>query len=171
MKNKKGFTLVELLAVIVILAILATAAFTLVLPQIEKSRKKSFVNEVSNILESAELYFLENPTAKNVTIEGLKTYIKNYDSSKKGCVCIVYKDNDITKDVIGYSIRFSNGDYKTKGVGYWTMEALKEASGAATNAVVKIDSSNSDFTFTSASPACPGSTTACTAPTTTAPTS
>ena len=42
MKNKKGFTLVELLAVIVILAIVAGITLVTVLPALKDSRQKAF---------------------------------------------------------------------------------------------------------------------------------
>jgi len=58
MKNKKGFTLVELLAVIVVLAILILIAVTAVLPQIEKSRKNSFYDEALIYKREAEKAFL-----------------------------------------------------------------------------------------------------------------
>ena len=142
MKNKKGFTLVELLAVIVILAILATAAFTLVLPQIEKSRKKSFVSEVASIIDSAELYFLEHPTEQTVKIGDLKSYIKNYDTSKVGCV---QAPNTTTNNSDNYKVKFSNGDYQTKGTGFYEIGDLKAASGAANETnVVKVDNKTDD---------------------------
>ena len=151
MKNKKGFTLVELLAVIVILAILATAAFTLVLPQIEKSRKKSFVSEAASIIDSAELFFLEHPTAKSVSLEELKPYIKNYDSSKTGCICPPTEGTNAH----GYMIRFSNGDYKTYLDGFYEIESLKTSSGNATEIVVKIDDNNPNWNYSTTNPACP----------------
>ncbi len=40
--NRKGFTLVELLAVIVILAIVVGITMVTILPTLENSRKKSF---------------------------------------------------------------------------------------------------------------------------------
>ena len=139
MKNKKGFTLVELLAVIVILAILATAAFTLVLPQIEKSRKKSFVSEVASIIDSAELYFLEHPTETQATITQLKPFIKNWDASKAGCV------QAPTSSDANYKIKFTNGDYQTKGTGFYVIGDLKSASGAANETnVVKVDNKTDD---------------------------
>lgn len=108
MKSKKGFTLIELLAVIVILAVLATAAFTLVIPQIEKARKKSFISEAASIIDSAEIYFTQNPAETCVKIETLgNTYIKNYDDSKKGIV--QYSSS------AGFSINFTNGTWKTNG--------------------------------------------------------
>ena len=48
--NKKGFTLVELLAVIAILAILVIMALPAVLRMFNQARKDSFTNEVITIL-------------------------------------------------------------------------------------------------------------------------
>ena len=130
MKNKKGFTLIELLAVIVILAILATAAFTLVLPQLEKARRRSFVSEISSLVDSAELYFLDHPSANSVTINGMKTYMKNYDASKRGCI-------QRATSSTGYKIKYTNGKYSTKGSSsFYEMASLKGAEGNASDANV-----------------------------------
>ena len=59
--KKKGFTLVELLAVIVILAIIALIATPLILNVIENSKKGAFKTSVIGIMESAELYKVLNP--------------------------------------------------------------------------------------------------------------
>ena len=48
--NRKGFTLVELLAVIVILAIVVGIALVTILPTLENSRKKSFDVAVDSIV-------------------------------------------------------------------------------------------------------------------------
>lgn len=52
MKNKKGFTLVELLAVIVILAILLAIAIPKVTQYITKSRKDSYVTTVKDFIDA-----------------------------------------------------------------------------------------------------------------------
>lgn len=55
--NKKGFTLAELLAVIVIIAILSTIGYTSVSNSIEKSKEKSFEITKKSIKEAAiQLY-------------------------------------------------------------------------------------------------------------------
>jgi prepilin-type N-terminal cleavage/methylation domain-containing protein len=53
LKNKRGFTLVELLAVIVVLAILMLIATNNVLPMIEKAKKGAFATTANQLLDSA----------------------------------------------------------------------------------------------------------------------
>lgn len=53
-KNKKGFTLVELLAVIVVLAIIMIIAVPNVLDAMENARKSAFVTYGQRIIETAQ---------------------------------------------------------------------------------------------------------------------
>ena len=68
MKNKKGFTLVELLAVIAILAILVIIALPNVLSMFRNAKKNTFADEVQNLVKSAENKYLTN-SMNNVTGE------------------------------------------------------------------------------------------------------
>ena len=52
--NKKGFTLVELLAVIVILAVLILLALPAVLRTMERARDRAFITEANTIIRAAE---------------------------------------------------------------------------------------------------------------------
>ena len=56
--NKKGFTLVELLAVIVVLAVVMLIAVNAVIPQMNRSRKQAFITEATTVLGGAETYFM-----------------------------------------------------------------------------------------------------------------
>lgn len=56
---KKGFTLVELLAVIVVLGVIALIAVPTILDVVEDSRKGAFKDSASGLLESAELYYTQ----------------------------------------------------------------------------------------------------------------
>ena len=71
MKNKKGFTLVELLAVIAILAILVIMALPAVLKMYSQARKDSFTNEANVIIRTEGQKFLlgggESQTFDNTT--------------------------------------------------------------------------------------------------------
>lgn len=52
--NRKGFTLVELLAVIVILAIVVGITMVTILPTLESSRKKAFDTAVGSIADTIQ---------------------------------------------------------------------------------------------------------------------
>jgi type IV pilus assembly protein PilA len=60
-KNKKGFTLVELLAVIVILAIILAIAIPSITGLIDSQRKSAFESNVKMIIKGIEYEMLENP--------------------------------------------------------------------------------------------------------------
>ncbi len=68
MKNKKGFTLVELLAVIAILAILVLIAIPNILNLYRNARENVFVSDVQSILRASEQAYVTNSlTNKNKT--------------------------------------------------------------------------------------------------------
>ena len=58
--KKKGFTLIELLAVIVILSVISLITVPIVTSVIEESKKKALVSSVQGLIESANLYVIEN---------------------------------------------------------------------------------------------------------------
>ncbi|REB07172.1 prepilin-type N-terminal cleavage/methylation domain-containing protein [Sporosarcina sp. BI001-red] len=72
LKNEKGLTLVELLAVIVILGIIAAIAIPSIGSIIENSRQKAILADASNAMEAANLYFVENPEEKTVELAELE---------------------------------------------------------------------------------------------------
>ena len=76
LKNKKGFTLVELLAVIVVLAIIILIAVPSVMNSMEKARRNSFVVEAREIIKSAQAAYAE--------------YLMNSSSGSGSTVCISY---------------------------------------------------------------------------------
>ena len=77
MKNKKGFTLVELLAVIAILAILVIIALPNVINMYNKAQKETFLTEAKNIYRESEKVYLSD------AISGKKTKIINSKDSSK----------------------------------------------------------------------------------------
>lgn len=82
MKNKKGFTLVELLAVIVVLSIILVVATTSVYKYINDSKEKTRYMAAKEIVEIAEAYFAINPCIDDesecsVSIKDLKGYLED----------------------------------------------------------------------------------------------
>ena len=72
--KRKGFTLVELLAVIVILAVISIITIPMIGNVIEESKKKALEQSVNGLVESARYYSIEN--------DG--TYEFLFDENKKG---------------------------------------------------------------------------------------
>ncbi|MEK4530211.1 prepilin-type N-terminal cleavage/methylation domain-containing protein [Solibacillus sp. FSL K6-1554] len=62
-KNEKGLSLVELLAVIVILAIVAAIAIPAIGNIVANSRAKAEISDAIQVLNAANIYFTDNPTA------------------------------------------------------------------------------------------------------------
>ena len=75
--NKKGFTLAELLAVIVIIAIISTIGYTSVSNSIEKSKEKSFEIAKKSIKEAAIQCYKEIDD-KNIEIPNKNISSSNY---------------------------------------------------------------------------------------------
>ena len=77
-KNKKGITLVELLAVLVILGIIAAIAVPTVNTLISNTRDRANAESANSYVQAARLYALENPgetSIVNVTNGALNAYV------------------------------------------------------------------------------------------------
>ncbi len=112
--NKKGFTLVELLAVIVILAVIMLVAVTAVGPAITNSKKGAFFSSVAAMEDAAVLY----ATTEGLTISTCvkdstlvsKGYLNKKDSNFTGYVQITVSGNQYS-----YAITATNKEYSVSG--------------------------------------------------------
>jgi prepilin-type N-terminal cleavage/methylation domain-containing protein len=105
MKENKGFTLVELLAVIVILAIIMIIAIPSVLSTVETAKQKTMMEFYQKVLNAVERKYIEDSNFKNLPRPGkYQHYI--YD---------IKKDLDIpsTGDFFGYAMASVNGSKVT----------------------------------------------------------
>jgi len=105
MKNKKGFTLVELIAIIIIVGIIIGIIAPTAMKLIEKSKVNSFREGLRSIIRSAEIYMEENDL-KTLPDEG-----------------IYLQDNEINVDYAdGYSglIKYINGEVVLQNIGNGT---------------------------------------------------
>ena len=74
MKSKRGFTLVELLAVIVILGILLSISTVAVNKIRQKQNEENLKNQISSVLTGAKSYVADNPSEiYNLTPTGTKS--------------------------------------------------------------------------------------------------
>jgi len=126
MKNKKGFTLVELLAVIAILAILVIMALPAVLRMFEKARVDSFTNEVNVLVRTTEQqYLLGGGVPQSFNSSSNKLPLTG-NSSLEYCVSID-GNGKITE------LKATNGNYKYESSGTVDEVHSTEVSAAESN--------------------------------------
>ena len=128
---KKGFTVIELLGTIVVLAIIALVTIPIILGIIEKSRKAAFKDSVYGALQAAEYYYYEHPETLQLSVLDLnvkggnfKEGIINLKDKKFEAVNITdgrYCGNTVDNEVV---VSKGNCGYET-GNGSITL-ALKE---------------------------------------------
>lgn len=139
MKNtRKGFTLVELLAVIVILAIIMIIAIPAVLSTMEQARQKTFSEYVTKVHNAANNFYLKNRSF-DTTAVGTSVSITNgtcyvYTLAQigmtstgdyQGAAAVCVKDTDIK-----VLVRLTDKNYHNKSVansyGWWNFSDAGE---------------------------------------------
>lgn len=140
LKNTKGFTLVELLAVIVVLAVIILIAMPSVMNSMEKARKNAFATEANEIIRIAQTAYadavMEGKTGNKfcVTYAYLSTkgFIEKNTGTYQGSVLINIDPNGKAT----YKIWLSNDNYKitaaepdvTTNAKYFVATTSKDAS-------------------------------------------
>ena len=126
LKNNKGLTLVELLAVIVIIGILSSLAVTAISKLLDRSTENYYKDQEDNIALAAQTYTNDNrnllPFKTGTTAEiGLQKlidagYIKTIkDKSGKKCISGCVKITKNSKEDYTYKTYLECDDYKTEG--------------------------------------------------------
>ena len=76
-KNEKGLSLVELLAVIVILGIVAAIAIPAIGNIITNSKVKAEISDAIQVMNAANIYFTDNPTLTEFKIGDAGDYVES----------------------------------------------------------------------------------------------
>src|SRR5574344_438189 len=151
--NKKGFTLVELLAVIVVLAIIMIIAIPAVMKQMNNAKQGAFKIEAQKVINTAQQIYESDLMLNQVTATGHGTKLTSC-TKNGGTNCYCY-----TLEGLGVA---SGGNYK----GYVVIEL--DPTNAATYYVTLSDASYhvdnlklSDLDTTTNIQACPSTVDAC----------
>lgn len=83
MKNNKGFTLVELLATMSILAVLMLLAIPNVIGIVQRNKNKAYIEDAKKLVTLAEYKIRSNPNVKPRIGESYCLYMNYLDKSKE----------------------------------------------------------------------------------------
>ena len=130
MKNKKGFTLVELLAVIAILAILVIIALPNVLELFETARKNSFRNEVNEVYKAAKQRYVID--SMSIPANGSRLYSDDTTATQYNSINIQGGGKEFHYCVIVdgqgniVELKVSNGTYYYTGTNVASNDAITD---------------------------------------------
>lgn len=102
MKNKKGFTLVELIAIIILLGAIITVTYTSVTGVLKRQKLKLFEESLNGIIDSATIYATENKYSFTA-IEGKIWYENGWNISINSGLIAMNGDSKIESGVVHIS--------------------------------------------------------------------
>lgn len=124
MKNNKGFTLIEVLAVVVILITVVAIITPKVISQFKNSEETIYKNQIESIIKISRIYMSKN---SNLLPEENQTYVITFDKLKQeqlinddeilnpktkkaltGCITVKYINNKYQYDYIENETTCSN---------------------------------------------------------------
>ena len=117
--NNKGFTLVELLAVIVILAVVILIAVTAVIPRMNNAKKKAFIDESLIYLKAGKEAYTTDQNTECYNINEFDNYIKNNKDNYSGTLFVNEK---------GTTLNLTDGKYYVITSGDLSAHDIKESS-------------------------------------------
>lgn len=115
---KKGFTLVELLAVLTVLGIIALISFPIVTKQINESKEKSYKNQVKTIIDASKRWAFDNANElpyEDTDFDSITVYLSTLQSNgylQSGTVIDPRTEEVMNGCVeITYDIEFAQHEY------------------------------------------------------------
>ncbi|MCI1693864.1 type II secretion system protein [Aneurinibacillus aneurinilyticus] len=137
LKEQRGLTLIELLAVVVILGIIAAIAVPAIGNIIEGQKEKAHKANAIMLLDAAKLYFLDNPNkATDTEPVDLATLAGTAQGATKKYLDVIPLNPETNEVYKSGSVAYNSGNYKVtlegaklggKDISGWTrQEVLNE---------------------------------------------
>ena len=145
MKNKKGFTLIELIMVIVVIGIVVMIAIQSVTKRIVDSKERAYNIEVNNIKSAAKKYMLENQKVDEYHLNTLCINISTLQNKgylEKGNIRNPKTDEiiDPLKNFVKIKYNFENNQYEYTFTDECTSKEIVPASKTVINGnIIKIN--------------------------------
>ena len=116
---KKGFTLVELLAVLTVLGVIALISFPVVTKQINESKEKSYKNQIKTIIDASKRWAFDNDDLlpyEDTEYDSITVYLDSIQVSgylQASDIIDPRTDEIMTGCIeITYDIEYNQHDYK-----------------------------------------------------------
>ncbi|MCC7337671.1 MAG: prepilin-type N-terminal cleavage/methylation domain-containing protein [Pirellulaceae bacterium] len=98
--NRKGFSLIEVIAAVIILAVVATATVATIAPMREKSRDKLDLQNIASLNATVQAYYMEMGAWPDTNLTRLKTNGYTTDTYQKTPYGGYYTFDSTTQKVI-----------------------------------------------------------------------
>ncbi len=143
MKKKNGFTLVELLAVIVVLAIIMIIAIPAVLETMANARRSSFALYIEKVVKDVQTQYVYD--ANGGSISGAGIYVYNIESDLNYTTVGDYRGyvvvNALDVDKVHYVVTLWDSNYMTIN---WDVTTSKMPKADDKTAIQSLDKSQTD---------------------------
>ena len=123
LKKTGGFTLIEMLIVVAIIAILVAVSIPMVNANLEKAREATDAANERAAKAAAMVYFMSNPPASDAVIA--------YDYGSDGTIVVGTVDTAVTGDIYKYGQGTASGDVITSRAGKYVQVQITPSTGVA----------------------------------------
>lgn len=113
MNKKKGFTLVEVLAVVIVLGIISIIIYPVLNSILEDNRKKAFEQSLKGVVRAAEMYKANNNNFVVIDYDDNDLNLANDQAYQSGAIS--FEKDEETGEISVYLSNFYNGEFCGSG--------------------------------------------------------
>lgn len=131
--KESGFTLIEILVVILIIGILAAIAIPVFLNQRQTANDAAVVSDVKNTADAMQTYFTSNPNASYAPVEEIRKLVK--ESPNVNIVIMGTADDYCIQGFHNNGKQYTGQTWINGSQPYYTYSSLKGGAGTITGGI------------------------------------